>query len=169
MKITKRQLHRIIKEELTKEARGYGNETEIDDDTIGRANQEFEMPELVDSWAKKIHSWIESQWSADSDFSSVRAERPAIVAALKKVANDLGEWHTSPEPYSESKKKRKLFRENRQIVTDYLFGLPEDELIQVAAEYLGEEPGQINYDYAIEWVDGMSEEEISEVSLEMGI
>jgi len=65
--------------------------------------------------------------------------------------------------------KRKLLRENRQIVTDYLLGLPDDELIQIAAEYLGEEPDWINYDYAIEWVEGMSEEEVAEVSREMGV
>jgi len=100
MKITKARLKEIIKEEVQnfKEARGYGNETEVDDDVVGRANQEFEMAELVPAWAERIQKWIDTQWSGDSDFSSVRAERPAIVAALKKVADDMGEWHTSPDP-----------------------------------------------------------------------
>ena len=100
MKITKGRLKEIIKEEVQnfQEARGWGNETEITDDDIAAANQEFEMPELVNSWAKEIHSWIESQWSADSDFSSVRGERPAIVAALQRVAEEL-ESAPEPEPY----------------------------------------------------------------------
>ena len=74
MKITKGRLQEIINEEVLRlrlaEARGFGNETEVGDDVVGRANQDFEMPELVNSWAKEIHKWIESQWSADSDFSS---------------------------------------------------------------------------------------------------
>ena len=34
---------------------------------------------------KEIHKFIASQWSADSDFGSVRAEKPAIIAALKQM------------------------------------------------------------------------------------
>ena len=107
MRITRGRLKEIIIEEVQnfQEAQGFGNETEVDDDTIGRANQEFELAELVPVWAERIQKWIDTQWSGDSDFRSVRAERPAIVAALKKVANDMGEWHDSPEPYHEGKKK----------------------------------------------------------------
>ena len=65
--------------------------------------------------------------------------------------------------------KRNILRENRQVVTDYLFNLPEDELIQIAAEYLGEAPGFINYDYALDWVESMTEAEVAEISQEMGI
>jgi len=53
--------------------------------------------ELVKSWAKEIHRWIESQWSADSDFSSVREERPSVAAALRLVADEL---ENAPEPKS---------------------------------------------------------------------
>ena len=106
MRITKARLKEIIKEEVQnfKEARGYGNETEVDDDVVGRANQGFEMGELANSWAGEIEKWIATQWSADSDFSSVRAERPAIAAALRQVADKM-ENEPEPEPHFEGKKK----------------------------------------------------------------
>ena len=56
MRITKARLKEIIKEEVQnfKEARGYGNETEVDDDVVGGANQDFEMGGLANSWAGEI-------------------------------------------------------------------------------------------------------------------
>lgn len=61
-----------------------------------------------------------------------------------------------------------ILRKNRQVVTDYLLNLPEDELIQIVSEYLGEPPASINYDYAMMWVDGMTEDEVEDVFVEMG-
>ena len=111
MRITKARLKEIIKEEVQnfKEARGYGNETEVGDDVVGRANQDFETDptstkELVNSWAGEVEKWIATQWSADSDFNSVRAERPAIAAALRQVADKM-ENEPEPEPHFEGKKK----------------------------------------------------------------
>ena len=57
---------------------------------------------------------------------------------------------------------------NRQVVTDYLLGLPEDELIQIVSEYLSFDPPVINYDYAMMWVDGMTEDEVEDIFVEMG-
>ena len=59
--------------------------------------------------------------------------------------------------------------ENRQLVMDYLFNLPENELIQIAAEYLGEDAAGLNYDYALKWVEGMSTGESEDVAYEMGV
>ena len=61
-----------------------------------------------------------------------------------------------------------ILRENRQIVTDYLLNLPEDELIQIVSEHLGEEATTINYDYAMMWVDAMTDDEVEDVFVEMG-
>ena len=83
MKITKGRLKEIIKEEMTRVE-------EYDATDVPR--------ELVKSWAVEMHKWIESQWSADSDFSSVREERPSVIAALRQVADEL-ENAPEPEPY----------------------------------------------------------------------
>ena len=55
---------------------------------------------------------------------------------------------------------------NRQVVTDYLLNLPEDELIQIVSEYLGEEVTTINY--AMMWVDAMTDDEVEDIFVEMG-
>ena len=67
------------------------------DDGEGLEIDPTSTKELVNSWAKEIEKWIASQWSADSDASSVRAERPAIVAALNQVAKKMA---SEPEPES---------------------------------------------------------------------
>lgn len=87
MKITKGRLKEIIKEELSR----------VNEDDLDLWSDDVPS-ELVKSWAQEIHKFIEAQWSADSDFSSVRAERPAIVAALQQVAKELGSA-PEPEPY----------------------------------------------------------------------
>ena len=61
-----------------------------------------------------------------------------------------------------------ILGDNRQIVTDYLLNLPEDELIQIVSEYLGEEATTINYDYAMMWVIAMTDDEVEDVFVEMG-
>ena len=59
-----------------------------------------------------------------------------------------------------------ILGDNRQIVTDYLLNLPEDELIQIVSEYLGEEVTTINY--AMMWVDAMTDDEVEDIFVEMG-
>ncbi len=83
----RRHIKKIVRKNVFQETRGF--ETSVD---IDAENEEFELAELVPVWSERIQSWIHTQWSPDSDFSSVRAERPAIIAALRKVANDMGEW-----------------------------------------------------------------------------
>ena len=57
----------------------------------------------------------------------------------------------------------KFFNENLQPVQDYLYSLPEEELIKMAADFLGEDPDFINYEYAMQWVDGLSSDEVEEI------
>jgi hypothetical protein len=92
MKITRGRLKEIIKEEMTRTNEGDLEMWSDDEQSSGLPQ------ELVKSWAKEIHKWIDSQWSADSDFSSVRGERPSIIAALRQVADEL-ENAPEPEPY----------------------------------------------------------------------
>ena len=61
-----------------------------------------------------------------------------------------------------------ILGDNRQIVTDYLLNLPEDELIQIVSEYLGEEVTTINYDYAMMWVESLTDDEVEDIFVEMG-
>ena len=58
---------------------------------------------------------------------------------------------------------RRFLTENRGAVQDYLYNLPEDELIKIAADFLGEEPDFINQEYAMQWVDGLSQDEVDEI------
>ena len=98
MKITKRQLRRIIKEEVQNLKESGNTYHDIDRDPASSGPNSQLPQELVQSWVKEIHKLIASQWSADSDFSSVRAEKPAIIAALKQVAKEM--WNDQePEPY----------------------------------------------------------------------
>ena len=50
---------------------------------------------------------------------------------------------------------------------DYLLNLEEDDLIEIAADFLGWEPGDINYDFALRWVDGLSEFEVKTIWSQM--
>ncbi len=104
MKITKTRLKEIIKEELSRVDENSYHDVDPDPQPSGPNSQ---LPqELVKSWAQEIHKFIASQWSADSDFSSVRAEKPAIIAALKQVANEM--WNDEgPAPYSENLRGQK--------------------------------------------------------------
>ena len=65
--------------------------------------------------------------------------------------------------------KQNILRENRQIVEDYLFRLPKVELIQIVAEFLGDDPQFIRYDSAVELVYGLSDQEISWFSNRIGV
>ena len=96
MRITKGRLKEIIKEELSRV-----NEGDLElwsDDGEGLETDPASTEGLTSSWAKEIEKWIASQWSADSDFKSVRAERPAIVAALNRVAKKMAS-ESEPESY----------------------------------------------------------------------
>ena len=55
----------------------------------------------------------------------------------------------------------------KSAVTDYLLNLAEDNLIKIASDFLGWEPGDINYDFALRWVDGLSEFEVKTIWAEM--
>jgi len=55
----------------------------------------------------------------------------------------------------------------RNAVRDYLFNLSEDDLIGIAADFLGEDPDDINYEYAMEWVEGLSTDEVEEIYTQM--
>jgi hypothetical protein len=104
MKISKSQLMKTIQEEYLVVV-GEREVTEGDMDKFDPepGDEDYQAPappELVNSWAQEVHKFIKSQWSADSDFSSVREERPAIVAALQQVAAELGS-EEAPEPYLE--------------------------------------------------------------------
>ncbi len=62
---------------------------------------------------------------------------------------------------------QKFLNEDFGAVQDYLFNLPEDELIMIAAQHLGEEPDFLNYEYATQWVDGLSAEEAADIYSQM--
>ena len=55
----------------------------------------------------------------------------------------------------------------KSAVTDYLLNLTEDDLIKIASDFLGWEPGDINYDFALRWVDGLSEFEVKTIWAQM--
>ena len=102
MKISKGRLKQIIKEEVQNFKESGGNAYHDIEPEPARSEPSSQLPqELVQSWTQKIHKFIASQWSADSDFSSVRAEKPSIIAALKQAAKEM--WNDQePEPYHEN-------------------------------------------------------------------
>ena len=55
----------------------------------------------------------------------------------------------------------------RSAVTDYLLNLTENDLIEIAADFLGWEPDDINFDTALQWVDGLSDDEVETIWTEM--
>ena len=55
----------------------------------------------------------------------------------------------------------------RNAVTDYLLNLEASDLVKIAADFLGWAPVDINYDTALEWVDGLSNDEVEAVWKEM--
>ena len=55
----------------------------------------------------------------------------------------------------------------RSTVTDYLLNLEASDLVKIAADFLGWEPVDINYDTALQWVDGLSDYEVETVWSEM--
>ena len=59
----------------------------------------------------------------------------------------------------------------RSTVTDYLLNLEENDLVKIAAEFMGWEPDDIDppffYNTALEWVDGLSDDEVKTIWAEM--
>ena len=55
----------------------------------------------------------------------------------------------------------------RNAVTDYLLNLEAADLVKIAADFLGWVPDDINYDTALEWVDGLSNDEVETIWKEM--
>ena len=55
----------------------------------------------------------------------------------------------------------------RSAVTDYLLNLEEDELINVAANYLGYDYSDVDADVATQWVEGLSDAEVTSIHTEM--
>jgi hypothetical protein len=97
MKITKRQLKRIIKEErakLLKEARGWGNETEITDDDIVRANQGFETlspgSDEYDEAYDALFDELRNTFSGALDKGLISDD---INDAIADALNYIGEGH----------------------------------------------------------------------------
>ena len=102
MKITKGRLQESINEEVSRLRLAENSYHDVEPDSAPSGPNSQLPQELVQSWAKEIHKFIGRQWSADSDFNSVRAEKPAIIAALKQVANEM--WNDEgPEPYHEAR------------------------------------------------------------------
>ena len=55
----------------------------------------------------------------------------------------------------------------RSAVTDYLLNLEEDELINIAADYLGYDYSDVDADIATQWVEGLSDAEVTSIHTEM--
>ena len=55
----------------------------------------------------------------------------------------------------------------KNAVTDYLLNLKENDLIEIAADFLGWEPDDINFDTAQQWVDGLADDEVETIWAEM--
>ena len=55
----------------------------------------------------------------------------------------------------------------KNAVTDYLLSLTSGDLIEIAADFLGWEPDDINLDTAIQWVDGLADDEVETIWAEM--
>ena len=55
----------------------------------------------------------------------------------------------------------------RSAVTDYLLNLEEDELINIAANYLGYDYSDVDADVATQWVEGLSDAEVTSIHTEM--
>ena len=55
----------------------------------------------------------------------------------------------------------------KNAVTDYLLNLTENDLIEIAADFLGWESDDINFDFALRWVDGLSDFEVETIWAEM--
>ena len=55
----------------------------------------------------------------------------------------------------------------RSAVTDYLLNLEEDELINIAADYLGHDYSDVDADIATQWVEGLSDAEVTSIHTEM--
>ena len=55
----------------------------------------------------------------------------------------------------------------KSAVTDYLLGLTEKGLMDIAADFLGWERNEINYDLALQWCEGISDSEVDDVWDEM--
>jgi hypothetical protein len=55
----------------------------------------------------------------------------------------------------------------RSAVTDYLLNLEEDELINIAADYLGYDYSDVDADVATQWVEGLSDAEVTSIHTEM--
>ena len=51
----------------------------------------------------------------------------------------------------------------RTYVTDYLQGLPEGDLQQIAADYLGCDSKDMNSDTSQQWVDCLSQAEVADI------
>ena len=56
----------------------------------------------------------------------------------------------------------------KSAVIDYLMNLEEDELIGTAAAFLGYDYSEVDYDVALQWVDGLSDTEIAKINTQMG-
>ena len=143
MKITKKRLKRIIKEEFLREG----------------IHRDGLMEILVDTLKNELGSWHpEAKAEAYEELASKGLD-------LTKIALNILDDEAGRNPGGTIGEAASVgsLDENRQLVMDYLFNLPENELIQIAAEYLGEEPSDINYNYAMEWVEGLSEAEVTEI------
>ena len=55
----------------------------------------------------------------------------------------------------------------RSAVTNYLLNLTSGDLANIAADFLGQEHDDVNLDTAIQWVDGLSDDEVKEIWAEM--
>ena len=55
----------------------------------------------------------------------------------------------------------------RSAVTDYLLNLEEDELINIAANYLGYDYSDVDADVATQWVEGLSDAEVTSIHTEL--
>ena len=55
----------------------------------------------------------------------------------------------------------------KNAVTDYLLNLTENDLVEIAADFLGWEPDDINFDTALQWVDGLADDKVETIWSEM--
>ena len=55
----------------------------------------------------------------------------------------------------------------KNAVTDYLLNLTDDDLIKIAADFLGWDHWLIDFDTALQWVDGLADDEVKTIWAEM--
>ena len=95
-----------------------------------------------------------------------RMKGVVVSSDRSQYGNAKVRW-SDGEVISHAQDVLELAVEKKPMVLDYLLNHNDDDLIHIAADFLGFEIDDVNHDTALQWGDGLCDDEINEIHSEM--